>query len=221
MDARVFAFVRHLVENLLPDGAEDQQLHLNPRGDLIVTQALPTGAELARMGRSFQAILATAVAPVVAIPTTASLMGLWNGEPDGGRTYVIDGIGVLTVALTAAQQIATPIVNLSSVKPAAQAVSAVLPKNMRAGSPATSRAAIVLGGTLAVATDNWFPPPGSTSPGTGAASTFGQNVDADAKGLLQIAPGHILNINAISTAATATSILIYVRWHEVKFPTLL
>lgn len=221
MDSRVFAFIRSLAEQFLPDGDEQQQLHMNQRGDLIVAPGLPAGAELARMGHSFMAILATPVAPVVAIPTTASLLGLWNGEPDAGRTLIVDGVGTLTVVLTAAAQAAAPIINLSSVKPAAQVASAVLPKGLRAGvgAAAPTRACIVLNGTLAVAADNWFPPPGPTNTGgLGIASTLGQVVYVDTQGKIQIPPGHIMNTNAIATAATASSILIFVVWHEVRFP---
>jgi hypothetical protein len=195
----------------------EQEALVTPGGETIYANGLPLGAELGRQGRSFWAILATPVAPVVAIPTTASLFGLWNGEPDGGKTYAVDTVGVISVVLTAASQIATPIVNLSSVKPAAQAVSAVLPKSLRTGQTSVqTRAAIVLNGTLAVATDNWFPPPGlGSTGGLAIASTFGQVNAFDVQGKVQVTPGHIMNVNAMATAATASSILIYVAWHEL------
>lgn len=197
-------------------GAE-QEAVVTPGGETIVANGLPLGSELVRQGRSFWAILASPVAPVVAIPTTASLMGLWNGEPDNGKAYAVDTVGVISVVLTAAAQIATPIVNLSTAKPAGQVASAVLPKGMRGGLlSGPTRACIVLGGTLAVAADNWFPPPGlGSTGGLAIASTFGQVNAFDVQGRLVIPPGQIMNINALATAATAASILIYVAWHEL------
>src|SRR3990167_4890132 len=73
------------------DGAREAP-GLTPGGDLLVAAGLPPLAALVALGDSYWARTTTAAAPVTAIPTDAALIGLWNGEPDGGKSYVIDSV---------------------------------------------------------------------------------------------------------------------------------
>lgn len=62
------------------------------QGSVAVAQFEPTLAELARAGLRFGGgcqVIANGIAPVSAIPTTTATLALFNGEADGGRSYLI------------------------------------------------------------------------------------------------------------------------------------
>ena len=61
-------------------------------GALQIAQMLPSGALLAALGNSWTAITTTAVAALDNEPETAALFTLYNGEADGGKSYVIERI---------------------------------------------------------------------------------------------------------------------------------
>src|SRR4051812_8797713 len=69
--------------------------------------------------RLFIASTLTAVAPVAAIPTTASHFSLWNGERAGGKTYTITSLGFTSATSAAATMIQHL---LAHIAPAAQPV---------------------------------------------------------------------------------------------------
>jgi hypothetical protein len=78
----------------------------SPRwGRLAMAQSELQQVELVRTGRMFKGgtgIIANAIAPEQAIPTTTALIALFNGEPDGGRTYFIDHLAFSLLSGTAA-----------------------------------------------------------------------------------------------------------------------
>src|SRR5574342_612067 len=91
MFANLIARVRgksDTVQNL-PSGGEGV-VNVNPRGDLLISQGISPRGDITRMRNSYMAVASSAVAPVVAIPTTTARVTLWNGEPDGGRSYIIE-----------------------------------------------------------------------------------------------------------------------------------
>ena len=78
----------------------------NRAGDLMVAQGLPPGTEITRQGGSYQAMTTSAVAALVVRPSTVALGSLWNGEPAGGKSYVIDRAFGFNLVSTAAQTFA-------------------------------------------------------------------------------------------------------------------
>ncbi len=96
----VLGFVRGLLTPNWPEGP-DGPIVINNRGDVSVVQGLPPVAELVRLGGSYFTV-GTAVAPVTALPTTAAHLSLWNGEPQGGKSYVIDAVGTAITTSAAA-----------------------------------------------------------------------------------------------------------------------
>lgn len=63
------------------------------QGSFPVAPVEPPNAEAARAGRRFGGgcqIIANGIAPVTAIPTTTATLALYNGEEDGGASYLID-----------------------------------------------------------------------------------------------------------------------------------
>jgi hypothetical protein len=103
MDVKVIGRIRKVLEGV-DAGApgDDEQLALTPQLEQLIAMGAAPYGEIVRLGRAFKVGTATAVAAVVAIPTTAAMLQLYNNEPDGGRSYVIDWIGASGVVKTAA-----------------------------------------------------------------------------------------------------------------------
>ena len=94
---RILGRVRGLNPGSSPENKEDEQFHICPTGDQPTVQGLPELTEIVRLGNSWQ-MMGAASAGLTAVPTTAGLLTLWNGEPDNGNIYVIDSpVGVSKV----------------------------------------------------------------------------------------------------------------------------
>lgn len=164
----------------------------------------------------WQVRTATAVAPVVAIPTTTALLSLWNGEATGGKTYFVDSVYVLTVASTAAAQVPTV---LGMVNKALQAAIAntLTVAGLRAGAGVyATGGGLARGAVNTTVTDDGWHAFGANPPIPGATNNIGSCAEARLDGLVVLPPGGQFNISAIAPVATATSIQIGVRWYEVQ-----
>jgi hypothetical protein len=220
IEAKILYNVRGSVQANYAEG-HDEQAMINTRGEQIIVQGLPPLSQIVKAGNSYQASTTSAAAPVVAIPTTAALIGLWNGEPDNGKTYVIDSVFCFTVASTAAQQANTILANISQAQIPTAIANTITPRPLRANMPYRGAARIAVGITLN-ATDgvaaNWFPI-GSNGPLiAGATNNIGSCTDIDCKGMFLIPPKGQFSLTVISSAATATSVQVGFRWHELVVP---
>ena len=65
------------------------QVHPNT-SDLYVAQGLPPYHELARSGGGWQAMNTAALAALVVRPSTVAMATLYNGEPAGGKSLIMD-----------------------------------------------------------------------------------------------------------------------------------
>lgn len=84
-----------LSQNLaLPQLGEqaDSFLTVNPQGHLLVSNSQPFNLDVVRQGESYM-LKSALVACVTAVPTTTASQHVWNGEPVGGKSLVIDGLG--------------------------------------------------------------------------------------------------------------------------------
>lgn len=88
-------------------GAGDQQGVSSDGGELVVVQGLPPESELVRLGLGFS-VIGTAVAPVIALPTTAAHLSLYNAETGPAAcSYVIAAVGGLCItSMAVAGQVA-------------------------------------------------------------------------------------------------------------------
>ena len=215
---KIFLAVRGSYQPNYPEGV-DEQPQLNNRGEQIVSAGLPPLAQLASLGNSYWASTTTAAAPVIAIPTTAALIGLWNGEPAGGKSYIIDSLFVVQVAVTAAIQNVGILANIALQRVDTALANTIAPRNMYSTLPYRGRGRVAVGITLDAANGiaaNWMPM-GTTAAPAGSLQ-IGTVVDCDVKGGIIIPPGGQLALSAIAGAATASSIQIGFRWHEVILP---
>lgn len=194
----------------------DDQIHINPRGDLIVTQALPEEAELVRLGDSY-AVMGAAVALVTAVPTTTAGLSLWNGEPANGKSYVIDSCGVMDVAVDATQTDQTAIVAMMNKTPVTAPTDAALTIVSLNGRSAYGGKARTLS-LGSVTNDGWIPLGNSVAGAAAVAGSAWKVTDISVRGLYIVPPGGMFSIAGIKVAAAASGSRYFIRWHEVLFP---
>jgi len=218
MDVNAKMAVRGSQQPNYAEGA-DEQPQINTRGESLTAQGLPPLTSLVLAGNSYWVATTTAAAPVVAIPTTAALIGLYNGEPDNGKSYIIDSVFVIQVAVTAAVQNIGLLGNISLAQIPTAIANTLTPRPLRANIGYRGTARVAVGLTLNAAdgvVTNWLPM-GST----GAAQNtlqIGTIVDFDVKGGIIIPPKGQFSLTALAGAATASSIQIGMRWHEALLP---
>lgn len=219
MDAKLLAAVRRIQR---PDyGGEMalQQVQMNNGGELLVAAALPPHATVTLRGDSWVAKTA-ARAPVTAIPTTAYLLNLYNGEALGGKSYIIDSVFLMQVAVTAAIQNVGILYNVS-YKPSSLVAPAggVTPIGLFGGKQYGGKGLITDNSTLDATNGiapNWFP--AGLSPSAQNTLQIGTSVDWDCGGRIIIPPGGSFSVTGLAGAATATSIQMGFRWHEILLP---
>lgn len=218
MLVKICGRVRGLFAGNYPENREDEQLHLNPRGDQIIVQGLPELTELVRLGGSWQAQSTTGQAALTALPTTTSGFTLNNNESDSGACYAIDSFGSWEAVVDATQTDVTAIFAMINRLTSAQGSSGTAETTLRSlngrgnygGNATTLRGATVVN-------DGWFPH-GSTGQMAAAAAGAQWKVnEVQCRGMYLLPPGGSFSVQAVKAAAAAAAQqFFFVRWHEVQ-----
>jgi hypothetical protein len=169
-------------------------------------------ANLVNSGCVWQAKSAT-TACVIAVPTTAAILGLQNGEPDGGKSYVILAAGAIQIASPASMCTLGLIHSPQIAKPGtALTADVTVIKNLKPRMGGYSGFAILDNGPTIV-DDGWFPlgKPAALN----IASLFGANIWHDVDGMVVIPPGGVWGLSCIANATTVT-VQIAVVWAELN-----
>jgi hypothetical protein len=206
--------VRGLFAGNYGENKEDEQFHVNNRGDQLIAQGLPVQTELVRLGDSWAVMSAAGIAALTALPTTVAGLTLWNGESGGGKSYVIDSVGNSEIVVDATQSNMTALFVMLGKPPVAAPTDAALAIRSLSGRTYGGRARTVVGGT--VVNDGWFPAGSSAPAAPAAAGSAWKQIDWPLNGLYIIPPGGSFNIHAVKVAATAAQNLLTIRWHEVQ-----
>jgi hypothetical protein len=216
--------VRTAVEPAYGEGDDAQPL-IGLRGEQLRTFGLPPLTQLVSHGNSYQVMATTAVAPVIAIPTTAYLLALYNNEPDCGKSYIIDSVFAVKRVAAAADQCPGILVNVS-LQPIRTAIAnTLIPRCLsgnRVGYGGCARVAVsstIAPGDGGVAS-NWFPAGPSGHQITGAAANIGSSIEIDCKGRYIIPPKGQFSITVLSSVLTTVTYSCGLRWHEAILPGL-
>ena len=213
----VIGDIRGTTRAAFPEG-EYEKLQLNAAGDVLLAQALPNRAELVRLGNtwSMRTAAASAYNYVATLPvTTLAVAMLYNGEPAGGKCYVIDNMWVTTIVSTTAL---TSISLLAQLVPAATMVA---PTHSLTTTIITSCSGKANYGGYAkravnVATafaDLWE----VVGVGTGAATAnIGAGYYADLYGGWIVPPGAGFGMNVMTGTVQNAAGIIGCTWHEVQ-----
>jgi hypothetical protein len=186
----------------------------SPRGEQIITQGTPERMEMVRLGNSW-VIRTAAIACVTAIPTTTASSYLWNGEPSGGKSYVIDNIGwICTTSAAAASMFGLLLCLNKAPLTAAPATADTLNIATLNGRGYGGNAAT--GHTATVVDDNWWSV-GNSGNTNALTATGGYTLWCVLEGSVIITPGRILGLACIAVNTTAAGKFI-IQYHEVQIP---
>jgi hypothetical protein len=208
--------VRGLFAGNYPENREEEQLHINTRGDQIVAQGL---TELVRMGDSWQVISTTGQAALTALPTTTSGLTLNNNEKATGKCYAIDSFGSAEEVIDATQTDVTGLFAMLNKTGSAQGSGGTAETGIRSLSGKTNYggSGVLLRGAT-VANDSWFPhgTPGAQMAAAAAGANWKVN-EALVRGLYLVPPGGSFSVQAVKAAAAAAAQqFFFIRWHEVQ-----
>lgn len=191
----------------------------NNRGDLAVAQALPSYAELVRLGRTFTMRTATASAfnAVAALPTTLGAAILFNNESAGGLSYVIHSIFCTTIVTAAAatqysllaQVLPSPLGTATA--PTHSATTTIL-TNRSGNTSYTSKAKRAINVTTFF-TDGWEV---VGTQGGLAAANIGGGVFANIAGSIIIPPQGALGMNVVAGTVNTAGMIVGCTWSEVQ-----
>lgn len=212
MIMKIAARVRGLFSSYVPENREEEEIQINPGGNLITAFAQPQLAELVRMGDSWQ-VVSAGVANITVLPTTTMAFALWNGEPANGKIYVIDSVTVSQQVIDVTQNNMLSVFVMLNTPPISAPTDAGIFIRSLAGRAYGGRARSVAGG--ACTNHGWFPAGNSAmTSGVLAGSTW-RTTEAQLQGSYIVPPGSQFNVQCVSTAAVAASCFITIRWHEV------
>ncbi len=219
LSMRALGVIRGLFPSNYQEGDDDKQIAINNRGDQLVAHSLPTLAEVARMGDSF-GVLSAATAALTAVPTTTAGHSLYNMEAARGKHYVIQSFGCVEIVADTTQQNSAALFAMNSVvgSVAAPTDAGLTKVSMTGRGPSQTVARTVAGGTVV---DNGWQPHGTHAVSTGGAiaGQIWRVHEVKADGLYIVQPGGQFNIAVAKSAATASQIRYFIRWHEVQMIT--
>jgi hypothetical protein len=169
--------------------------------------------------RVFGGALATAIAPVATLPTTGAQLALWNGEPQGGKTYNILSVGFTGIASAAAVIIEQLLAHVApGAQPLINGTAAKGPLPLDGLPPGGSHAQVSGAVTLTAgqaAAGAWHAV-GPAINSTANTATIGLGSWANVSGIYSLAPGAILSLAVFCSAAGSATNQIVVTWQEVQ-----
>lgn len=188
---------------------DEEMLGLSEQGALLVAIDTTPYEEIVRIGRAWEVHTVTAIAAVVARPTTAVMLAIFNNEPDDGRPIIIDRAWALNEVSTAVASQATLLGCLGQVREAAPTDAGLTINALNGMGRRDTLARTILNATALPAgtgiAANWRVLPGQTG-GTkpGAAATPGYFVNADVNGRIVVAPGRYFGIHVMANVTGET-----------------
>lgn len=219
MEAKVLGQIRTVSQAIDSDtvGDEDKQVALTGQREQLISPGTSPYGSVISPGRSFQIGNAAAVAALVAIPTTAVLLALYNNAPDGGKSLIIDWVAALNIVSTAVVAQAGLLFNIGQNRVTPPSNSALIPKKMNGmGTNNDTVALSIINGTALDAVtglaNNWFPFGGNTTKPS-AAATPGYQVFVAVDGRIIVPPGRYFAIHVMANVVGET-FQGFIGWHE-------
>jgi hypothetical protein len=219
VDVKVIGRIRKLLEGIDAGAVgDDEQLAVTPQLELLTAAGASPYGEIVRLGRAFVTGTTTAVAGVVAIPTTAVTLALYNNAADGGRSIVVDWVAASGVAKTAAAGQAQILANVGQVRETAPTDAALTIKKLNGMGTGTNDSVVrtIVGGTALPSTTgiaaNWFPL-GPAVGFPGAAATPGHGLWAQVDGRIVVPPGRYFAMHVLADVVGST-FQGFIAWHE-------
>lgn len=218
MDINVIGRIRKALEGI--DAAalsDEEQFTLTQQLEQLVAPGAAPYQEIVRLGRAYQVGTTTAVAAVIAIPSTANLLAIYNNEPDGGRSLIIDWVAAVNGASTAVANQAQMLGLIGQVREAIITTLTVTPKKMNGmggganDSKVRTTVNTAVPANTGVAAD-WFPI-GPSFLKTGVAATPGYGTWVPVDGRIIVPPGRYFALHVLASVVGET-FNVWCGWHE-------
>ena len=184
-------------------GDEETQFELSGQGEQEIALAATPFQEIYRQSRSYYINTITQVASVIAMPTTAVAFAIYNNEPDGGRSYIIDQVWALFTANASILPQAGLVGCLGQVReaiPTNAMTTTIILKNPNGVGKLDSRSRCILTATALPATtgfaSNWFPITDHTN--AAVTSLPGMQKVFNLDGRYIVPPGRYFGIHCVS-----------------------
>lgn len=218
MKVEIVGRVRQLLQAIDQRSPGDEEIvGLSEQGELLVAMATSLYGETVRAGRAFEVHITAAIAAVVARPTTAIMLAIYNNEPDDGKAYVIDRAWALNEVSTAVASQAALLGVLGQVREAVPADSGLAVNAANGMGSKDTRVRSILNATALPAgtgiAGNWRVLPCQGGLKTGAAATPGYFVNANIDGRIICPPGRYFGIHVMANAVGET-FTCGIEWHE-------
>jgi hypothetical protein len=218
-EVEMLARVRKVLEAIDADTiGESKQPTLTAQLELLMANGASPYGEIIRPGRAFYTNTTTPVAAVVAIPSTAHLVSIYNNYPDGGRCLIIDWVAAINAVATAVANQAGIIGNIGQVREAPPTDAALTIKKLNgygAGGNDTGVRTILTGTALPATTGlaaNWFPL-GTNATKPGVAATPGYQIFTPIDGRIIVPPGRYFAMHVLASVVGET-FNGFIAWHE-------
>lgn len=217
MEINTLGRVRKLSESYdIEAPGNNAQLALTQQIELLIAAGVSPYQETTRPGRSVVLHTTTAIAAVVAMPTTAHMYAIYNNEPDGGESFVVDWIAANNIVSTAVVVQAQMLVCVGQVRETAPTDATVA--NIKMNSLGVRNDvnltsilnATALPGTTGIAA-NWLPW-GDSVTKPSAVGTPGYGLWKPVEGRIIVAPGRYFAVHVLANVVGET-FLAYIAGH--------
>lgn len=214
----LLARVRGLALNVLPEG-EGGEAFVNPRGELLVANALPKNVEIVRMGESGVFLSGTVNAALTAVPTTVAGLCLLNR--DTRKTCIIESFGVVEVVVDATQQNQLALfagVGETKYGSAFSSFTTLLADRKSTPSGSVYGGKCEVGHNVTHGVNVVWMPHGPCAPGAAAvAGGLWRVTEAVVEGGYLVPPNdYMFMVHAVKAVATASQLRFFIRWHEAE-----
>jgi hypothetical protein len=218
---KIVARVRGREVGNYAENRDDEQLHMAATGDGLIANGLPELAEIVRLGDSWVTGLTASATALTAVPTTAAIFGLWNGEPGGGRSYVIDSVMAVKFIIDVTTNDLFTLWGQQVRAPVATPADSALAIRSLCGCYAYGGRARTVTNAIATLANRWDSlDNGGNDQAPAIAGSAWRTVDIPLRGRYIVPPGGAFCMHVSEVTATASTFRLYVRWHEVRAHTL-
>ncbi len=181
-------------------------------GGLLVTPTFSPEIELARRGNGLSAMTTSAVAALVARPTTLAIATLKNDEPGGGKSYIIEAVMAFNLVSTALAEGASIWLCVHPVGFTEAITNNITARGNNTGRPAVNPGNSLFGTEDTVPDTGWFPW-GPHLPITLVGVTPSGAIVAPVDGKIILPPSAALSIQVVAGLTTDT-FTVGARWNE-------
>lgn len=198
---------------------DDVVLTLSQQLELLTAAGAAPYSEITAKVPTYQVHTASAIAAVVAVPTTAIMLGLYNNEPDGGQSVVIDSLAALNVVSTAVVAQAGLLALVGQIRETVPTNAGLTITKMNGKGPGTPNVMTILNATaLSAATGvaaNWFPW-GDNVTKPSAVATPGYQLWKPVDGRIIVAPGRFFAMH-VQANVVGETFLAYINFHMKQY----